>query len=289
MRTQSATSQRETVMKRFVWTDARQSSRPTAVDTGRKCGRHGVHAGSIVVAMAAVATAVASLCACGAPEVRGHHTVTTSPPVACGAGAAPACSGPTTAPTDSSTASRVAAPVITDGDGLLFTVAAAAPTRASSVTVGGLDRSTLVAPASYYFAHSVLTVTNRQAFAVPLDSLVAGGGSGSVTVGLPPSPLPAGFDCHTSENGYTAPNGLCQVTGAIFPGVSSVGVDLILPDGYAVTAGTNPSVDGEQPMIPASGTAVLNLYAGPFPIGYASTGMRVLFGIGLGPKMVALA
>jgi hypothetical protein len=33
---------------------------------------------------------------------------------------------------------------------------------------------------------------------------------------------------------------------------------------------------------------VLNLYAGPFPTGYTPTGMRVLFGIGQGPQMVAV-
>jgi hypothetical protein len=261
--------------------------------SAQKWARYGARARSIAVPVAAAAAMAASLCACDSSVATPHPPVTSSPPVACGAASPPSCSGPAstapiTARTASSSASGVTATTITDSDGMPFTVAATAPTRTNSIVVGGLDKTTLAVPVSYYYAHVVLTVTNRQTTVAPLDSLVAGGGSGSVMVGLPPSQLPAGFDCQTSENGYTAPNGLCQVTGAIFPGVSSVGVDLTLPDGYAVTAGTNPSADGEQPTIPASGTAVLNLYAGPFPTGYTPTGMRVLFGIGDGPQMVAV-
>jgi hypothetical protein len=278
-------------VKRFARTDAHQFSQPNTSGTAPKSAWPGTQARSIAVAVAAVAAMAASLCACDASVATPHPPVTTSPPIACGAAAAPACSGPTTTPSTASTvssaASRVTATTITDSDGLLFTVAATAPTRTNSIIIGGLDPTTLAVPSSYYYAHVVLTVTNRQTTAAPLASLVAGGGSGSVTVGLLPSQLPARVDCQTSENGYTAPNSLCQVTGAIFPGVSSQGVDLILPDGYAVTSGTNPSADGEQPTIPASGTTVLNLYAGPFPTGDSPAGMRVLFGIGQGPQMVA--
>jgi hypothetical protein len=258
--------------------------------TAQASTRHGAPARSIALRVAAAPAIAASLCACHASAATPRPAATTSSPVACAA-SAPACSGPTTAapttPPTASSAPGVSATTITDGDGLLFAVTATAPTRTNSITVGGLDKTTLAVPASYYYAHFVLTVTNQQTTAAPVDSLVAGGGSGSVTVGLPPSQLPSGVDCQNSENGYTAPDGLCQVTGAIFAGVSSVGADLTLPDGYAVTAGTNPSADGEQPTIPASGRAVLNLYAGPFPTGYTPTGMRVLFGIGQGPQMVA--
>jgi len=259
-----------------------------ARSTGQKCVRRGARARSIALPVATAAVLAASLCACHTSVATAHPPVTSSSPITCGASSAPECSGPTTAPTDSSSASGLAATTITDGDLLVFTVAATAPTRTNIIVVGGPDKTTLAVPASYYYAHFVLTVTNRQTTVAPLDSLVAGGGSGSVTAGLPSSRLPTGFDCQNSENGYTAPSGLCQVTGAIFPGVSSVGVDLTLPDGYVVSAGTNPSDDGEQPTIPASGTAVLNLYAGPFPTGYSPTGMRVLFGIGQGPQMVAV-
>ncbi len=260
--------------------------------TAQKCVRRGAQARSIALPMATAALLAASLCACHTSAATAHPPISSSSPIACGASSGPECSGPTTAPTstlptDSSSTSGLTATTITDGDLLVFTVAATAPTRTNTIVVGGSDKTTLAVPASYYYAHFVLTVTNRQTTVAPLDSLVAGGGSGSVTVGLPSSRLPAGFDCQNSENGYTAPSGLCQVTGAIFPGVSSVGVDLTLPDGYVVSSGTNPSADGEQPMIPASGTAVLNLYAGPFPTGYTPTGMRVLFGIGQGPQMVA--
>jgi hypothetical protein len=259
--------------------------------TAQTSTRHRAPARSIALPVAAAAAIAASLSACHASAATPRPAATTSSPVACGAASAPACSGPTTAatttPPTASSASGVSATTITDGDGLLFVVTATAPTRTNSITVGGLDKTTLAAPASYYYAHVVLTVTNQQTTAAPLDSLVAGGGSGSVTVGLPPSRLPSGLDCQNSENGYTAPDGLCQVTGAIFPGLSTVGADLTLPDGYAVTAGTNPSADGEQPTIPAKGTTVLNLYAGPFPTDYTPTGMQVLFGIGQGPQMVA--
>jgi len=263
--------------------------------TAQTSTRRGAPARSIALRVAAAVAIVASLSACHASAATLHPAATTSSPVACGAASTPACSGPTTAaPTPTFTTaptysnpSGVTATIITDGDGLSFTVAATAPTRTNSIVVSGLDKTTLAVPASYYYAHVVLTVTNRQTTVVQLDSLVAGGGSGSVAVGLPPSQIPAGFDCQSSENGYTAPNSLCQVSGGIFPGVSSVGVDLTLPDGYAVTAGTNPSDDGEQPTVPASGTVVLNLYAGPFPTDYTPTGMRVLFGIGQGPQMVA--
>jgi hypothetical protein len=285
-------------VKRLARTNAHQSRRPHLPGTAHKSAWHVAQARSIVL-RAAAAAAAASLCACHSSVATSHPPVTSSPPIACGVASAPGCAGPATtapttpttaptiAPTESSSASDVTTATITDGDGLLFTVAVTAPTRTNSIVVGGLDKTTLAVPASFYYAHFVLTVTNQQTTAAPLDSLVAGGGSGSVTVGLPPSQLPAGFDCQNSENGYTAPNGLCQVTGAIFPGVSSVGVDLTLPDGYAVTAGTNPSADGEQPTIAASGTTVLNLYAGPFPTDYTPTGMRVLFGIGQGPQMIA--